>query len=419
MTTTDHRSTRTDVLRGLVVAEGLALAWLVADSTRAGLLGAIALLASTAALVRVARPPTRPRRDVALLAFGLLGLIVGAASGVHHLIVHPSSITAIAGTSAAVIGLALTGVATVRLVRRLPGWWRLVALPIGIVTLMTLVMPSAIAVMISNPPDFPLGDATPADHGLTYEDVTVTTDDGVDLEAWYVPSENGAAIVLLGGCCSARDSVLDLAAELAAHDYGVLMLDMRGHGGSDGRAMLWGWWGEQDIRAGVDYLTERPDVKDGRIGAIGMSVGGEQAFAAAGVDPRIRAVVGEGASARGARDEGNPADGAGGLFIRYVDRFTKSAAAIMSSASEPLQMRDAFATMSNQKALVIAAGTMPEEVRAAEVFEAAAPDIVSTWIVPGSTHTGARSIAPDEWERRVFSFFDEALEAPARSRVDS
>ena len=291
-------STRNRIPTVLVVAEGSALAWLVAVSTRGGWLGAIITLAVTAALARVARPPTRARHDVALLAFALTGLIVGALSGVHHLVAGASVIAGVAGVIATVLGLGLTVLATTRLVRSMPGWWRLAAVPIGLVTLVTIVLPSALAVFVSNPPHFALGDATPADHGMAYEDVTVTTDDGVDLEAWYIPSENGAAIVLLGGCCSARDSVLDLATLFADHDYGVLMLDMRGHGGSEGRPMLWGWWGERDIEAGVDYLSTRSDVVGGRIGAIGMSVGGEQAFAAAGVDPRIRAVVGEGTTAR-------------------------------------------------------------------------------------------------------------------------
>ena len=62
-------STRNRIPTVLVVAEGSALAWLVAVSTRGGWLGAIITLAVTAALARVARPPTRARHDVALLAF--------------------------------------------------------------------------------------------------------------------------------------------------------------------------------------------------------------------------------------------------------------------------------------------------------------------------------------------------------------
>ena len=78
-------STRNRIPTVLVVAEGSALAWLVAVSTPGGWLGAIITLAVTATLARVARPPTRARHDVALLAFALTGLIVGALSGVHHL----------------------------------------------------------------------------------------------------------------------------------------------------------------------------------------------------------------------------------------------------------------------------------------------------------------------------------------------
>ena len=106
---------------------------------------------------------------------------------------------------------------------------------------------------------------------------------------------------------------------LADNGYGVLMLDVRGHGGSEGDAMLWGWWGEVDVRAGVDFLSSRADVRPGRIGAVGMSMGGEEAIAAAGTDPRIAGVVAEGASGRGTRDEGVDTGGLSGLLIRYFD----------------------------------------------------------------------------------------------------
>jgi predicted acyl esterase len=243
--------------------------------------------------------------------------------------------------------------------------------------------------------------------------VTVTTSDGVELDAWYLPSANGAAIVLLGGCCSARDDQIATASLLARHGYGVLMLDVRGRGGSGGHAMLWGWWGEIDVRAGVDYLAGRPDVVDGRIGAIGMSVGGEQVIAAAGADPRIRAVVAEGVTARGAHDEGDPARGVGGAFTRYVDWASRKAAAIMTSADTPTPLRDAVRAMSQQRVLVIAAGTLPPEIDAAATFEALSPAVVTTWIAPHARHTKAYDAHPSEWEQRVVAFYDEALRSPA------
>ena len=48
-----------------------------------------------------------------------------------------------------------------------------------------------------------------------------------------------------------------------------------------------------DVSAAVSYLGGRLDVRDGRIAVVGMSMGGEEAVAAIGADPRIRAIVAE------------------------------------------------------------------------------------------------------------------------------
>lgn len=40
-----------------------------------------------------------------------------------------------------------------------------------------------------------------------FQEVTLTTQDGVDLKGWYTPSENGAAIVLLHGSTGSREGV--------------------------------------------------------------------------------------------------------------------------------------------------------------------------------------------------------------------
>ena len=38
---------------------------------------------------------------------------------------------------------------------------------------------------------------TPAEVGLAYEDVALFTEDGLHMAAWYVPSHNGAAVVIV------------------------------------------------------------------------------------------------------------------------------------------------------------------------------------------------------------------------------
>ena len=51
----------------------------------------------------------------------------------------------------------------------------------------------------ARPAHSPVFCVTPADAGHEYEDVTLTTEDGLTLSGWYIPSRNGAAAILLHG----------------------------------------------------------------------------------------------------------------------------------------------------------------------------------------------------------------------------
>ena len=77
--------------------------------------------------------------------------------------------------------------------------------------------------------------ATPGDVGLRWEDVTLTTADGVRLHAWYVPAENARGTLLFchgnGGNLSWRVDSLRIF-----HDLGLssFIFDYRGYGQSEG-----------------------------------------------------------------------------------------------------------------------------------------------------------------------------------------
>jgi hypothetical protein len=136
------------------------------------------------------------------------------------------------------------------------------------------------------------------DFGHDYEDVTFTTGDGLRLHGWYVPSENGAAVIVFPGRTGRDDHV----SMLADQGYGVLVFDRRGEGLSDGEPNLLGWGGDEDLKAAAEYLASRPDVEPGRIGGIGLSVGGELLIEAAAESDSFAAIVSEGAGARSVRD---------------------------------------------------------------------------------------------------------------------
>ncbi|MTV26106.1 hypothetical protein FTX61_11905 [Nitriliruptoraceae bacterium ZYF776] len=88
---------------------------------------------------------------------------------------------------------------------------RLALVAVTLVLVQWVVYPVSVAVFAVNRVPTPLPGRTPADVGLPYEDVSLTTGDGVTLRAWYVPSGNGAALFLLHGSGSNRADVLDHA----------------------------------------------------------------------------------------------------------------------------------------------------------------------------------------------------------------
>jgi hypothetical protein len=76
-----------------------------------------------------------------------------------------------------------------------------------------------------------------AELGVAYEDVKFRTNDGLELEGWYVPSRNGAAVISFPG----RSGPQKQARMLIRHGYGVLLFDRRGEGASEGDPNAFGW----------------------------------------------------------------------------------------------------------------------------------------------------------------------------------
>jgi predicted acyl esterase len=62
---------------------------------------------------------------------------------------------------------------------------------------------------------------------------------------------------------------------LARAGYGVLLYDARGRGQSQGDTDAYGWTWGPDVDAAIAWLKKRPDVRDGRIGALGLSTGAD------------------------------------------------------------------------------------------------------------------------------------------------
>jgi fermentation-respiration switch protein FrsA (DUF1100 family) len=130
---------------------------------------------------------------------------------------------------------------------------------------------------------------TPAEAGLTYQDVTLTTADGLKLVGWYIPGRQPEAIILVHGLDANRSALIAHAALLAEAGYPVLLFDLRGHGQSEGVEVTYGFREALDVQAAVDYLLALPGIE--QVGALGTSMGGAVVARAAVEDPRLQAIV--------------------------------------------------------------------------------------------------------------------------------
>ena len=114
---------------------------------------------------------------------------------------------------------------------------------------------------------------SPADIGLEYESITITTSDDVGLHGWFVPADKARGVLLFfhgnAGNISHRLELLEIF-----HNLGLssLIIDYRGYGQSQGKVTEQGTY--LDAEAAWQYLTKGRSIPAENIVIFGMSLGG-------------------------------------------------------------------------------------------------------------------------------------------------
>ena len=122
---------------------------------------------------------------------------------------------------------------------------------------------------------FPLRaiEVTPHDIGLEYEEIIVSTGDGVRISGWFIPSPAPRATILLshgnGGNISHRLDKIKVLNDLKVN---VLIFDYRGYGMSKGRPSEQGLY--LDCEAMYRYLVNEKNTPPEKIIGYGESLGG-------------------------------------------------------------------------------------------------------------------------------------------------
>ena len=237
----------------------------------------------------------------------------------------------------------------------------------------------------------------------------MTSPDGVTIAGWYIPSQNGAAVILLHGYDATRLSVLPQALMLARAGYGTLLIDMRGHGESSPVVRSMGWADVVDVATAVTWLQSRDDVNPDRIGIYGFSLGGQVALRAAVQLDTIQTVAADGAALANNKDTPPLRS-----FVEHVFRFGNGivyqGVAWRTGFSQPAAIIDTIADISPRALFLIAAGG-PEEMepRIMQFYYDHAQEPKTIWFIPETGHGGGPKARPEEYAERLVSFYDEAL----------
>ena len=340
------------------------------------------------------------------LSLGILGIAIGASEAVYYAVKVGASGDDYTGFLALAAGIVLVALGVVTLWRsrrtddslaRRYGRRALLTLA-GFVVLAVLVAPLAIAYGFTHASRAVV---PPARLGSEYEDVSFQTSDGLTLKGWYMPSKNGAAVVVFPGRTGPQRQVR----MLVRHGYGALLFDRRGEAASDGDPNIFGWEFDKDLRAAAAFLRRRPDVEPHRIGGIGLSVGGEAMLQTAARWNAYDAIVSEGAGVRSIR-EMLMLDG----LWHFVPSMTTLTAgmALFSNELPPPNLRDLSRRVKTPVFFIYAGHGQGGESLNSK-FYAAAREPKTLWKIPEGEHTGGIEARPAEYERRVVGFFDRNL----------
>lgn len=235
----------------------------------------------------------------------------------------------------------------------------------------------------------------------------LTTFDGHVLNAWYYPSQNGAAVIALGGLNGSLGAALPAVQPLIEAGYGVLQIESRACADPVAAVTL-GARETQDALVALDFLLERPEVQPDSIGLMGFSMGAAAAIRAVAQEPRFAALAAEDPYANLGQHWLAAGEGAGPLLQIPLYSSLLFLVPILRANPFKLSPLEDMEQIAPRPIFLLYSEGSADSGRA-EAMLAAAPQPAELWIVPGSRHGDLSEVAGQEYNQRLLAFFERSL----------
>lgn len=238
----------------------------------------------------------------------------------------------------------------------------------------------------------------------------------VRLRAWLLRAASQAPLarptaVVVHGIGDSLESLTGVATRLAARGHDVLLIDLRGHGGSDDALVTLGAHESGDVRAALRWAHAHGLGYDGFV-LLGNSMGAVSVLLAASDRTDVRAVIAEAPF-----DSYRDTVAHHARLFYGLPRWTPFARLAIAAAewragfdADGVDAVAAAARVPAPLLLIVDGGDarMPESVvrRVFDAHEAAQPGRTTLWVAPGAPHCGA-SLDASYWPR-LFAFLDAA-----------
>jgi fermentation-respiration switch protein FrsA (DUF1100 family) len=247
---------------------------------------------------------------------------------------------------------------------------------------------------------------TPWEFQADYEEVELTTADGVTFGAWWFRQPSAVQTVIVSpGHKGRRQDLLGISSALWRKGFNVIVYSYRGMPGSDRRAVTLGIREVNELQAVVAFARQR--IKGARIGLLGYSMGAVVSLLGAAGEPGLEALVLDSPFAdlkRLMRENILRAIHIpGGLIVRTVDVAFRLRHGAWLSDCSPLTVLSAL----EPRPLFFIHGGADEitSVQHSRRLYDAYRGPREIWVVQGAPHAGAYFADRDLYVERVAGFF--------------